>query len=207
MAGGKIWTKDEIGYLKQNYFSKTNEELQLKLKRSFSGINFQAHKFDLQKKYKILKRSKKIKYVGITKELLEKLYINEGKSIRQIAKNFDLGKNTIAYYLYKYQIKSRNKKEANLNFYLHGGKTWREGKNAKNNESIRVSVKLPTPRGLPAGKSAAAEWGILRGYKIEQLKLFSLSPLLLNIISNYIGINSFPDSSCISSVTPEFSTP
>jgi len=70
-----------------------------------------------------------------------------------------------------------------------------------------LEVKLPTPRGLPAGKSAAAEWGILRGYKIEQLKLFSLSPLLLNIISNYIGINSFPDSSCISSVTPEFSTP
>lgn len=40
-------------------------------------------------------------------------------------------------------------------------------------------VKLPTPRGLPTGKSSLrSEWGILRRYEVQQLKLFSFPALI-----------------------------
>ncbi len=143
MAGGIIWTKEELEYLKQNYKDKTNKELMYFLKRSFKAITYQASKYNLQKSYGILCKAKKRNEIEITKNLLKKLYLEEGKSIRIIAKELNLGKNTIHYYLSKYNIKTRSKTEANQNFYLNGGVAWRVGKTAKNNEIIRKSfVKL-----------------------------------------------------------------
>ena len=49
----------------------------------------------------------------ITKEILQKLYFKDKKSMRKIAKECDVGKTTIEYYFKKFKIKRRSHKEAN----------------------------------------------------------------------------------------------
>ena len=121
------WSKKEISYLKENYTSKTNKELQIFLKRSSSSINYKAVQFKLRKSFETLCKSKKHKKIDVTRELIEKLYLIDKKSIRKVASELKLGKNTILHYLKKYNISRRSTSQANKLFYANGGKTWRTG--------------------------------------------------------------------------------
>lgn len=57
----KRWDDQEVAYLRENYSSKTNRELQIFLKRSLSGIDFQAGKLGLKKKREIKDCSSQLK--------------------------------------------------------------------------------------------------------------------------------------------------
>jgi len=137
----KKWSLIELEYLKNNYSIKTNRELQKFLKRSFRGINFKASQLQLKKDYETYCSSRKHTNVNISKELMERLYLNEGKSIRKIAKEYNLGKNTILHYLNKYKIKRRNTSQANKNFYSLGGKIWAEGLTKETDKRLFLSFQ------------------------------------------------------------------
>lgn len=115
--------------------------MQTFLNRSARGIYFQAHLLKLKKDKITVDRSHKHREVEVTKELLEKLYYREDKSIRKIAKELNLGKNTISYYLKKYAIKRRNISEAGKLFYKNGGKIWKTGLTKYSDNRIAIATK------------------------------------------------------------------
>lgn len=135
------WSEEEVGYLKRNYSNKTNKELQTFLKRSSRGIYFQAAKFKLKKDNETCCRSRKHKDIEVTKELLEKLYVSEEKSIRKIARELNLGKNTISHYLIKYNLKRRTISEAGKIFYSRGGKIWKTGLTKDTDKRVFLAIE------------------------------------------------------------------
>ncbi len=72
--------------------------------------------------------------MGITKNLLEKLYYKDNKSMRKIASELNLGKTTVEYYFKKFNIKRRTREEANrLSSKEHG---WTRGLTKEKDERI-----------------------------------------------------------------------
>ncbi|MBU2634230.1 MAG: very short patch repair endonuclease [Nanoarchaeota archaeon] len=111
----KNWDVKEGKYLIDNYNKKTNKEIGKILNRTTSAIANKLHSFKLYKDREfICKIRKKRKDLNIDKELLNKLYYGEKKSIRKIAQEFSVGKTTIEHYFKKYNIKRRNHSEANI---------------------------------------------------------------------------------------------
>ena len=136
----KRWDEKDVNYLKENYSSMTNNELSKFLKKSNNSINFMAWKLKLKKNRETLCRSKKHTSIEVSKELLERLYVNEGKSIRKIATILNLGKNTVDHYLKKFNIPKRDTSEANKNFYKRGGKIWKTGLTKETDKRILLAT-------------------------------------------------------------------
>ena len=99
-----------------------------------------AHNLNLKKDYNFYCKSRKKYKKGFTKDFFERLYLKDKKSIREIAKIMDLGKNTIDYYLIKYNIKKRNKNEAGK---LRGIKysSWRKGLKKETDKRILATAE------------------------------------------------------------------
>jgi len=133
----KRWTRKEINYLKENYSNKLNKELSDNLNRSLNAISYVANKLGLRKDYKFICKAQKKYKKEFPKELFERFYLNEGRSIREIAKELKLGKNTADYYLKKYKIPKRNPSEANK---LRAIKypNWKKGLSKETDKRIKL---------------------------------------------------------------------
>ena len=140
MAGGISWKKEELDYLRQNYSSKTTKELRKALKRSSSSISFVAYKFGLKKNNDAYCRARKHKDKNVSKDILNKLYHQDKRSVREIAKLIGLGKTTIEYYFKKYDIKPRSKSDSSKNAHIKYG-NWKTGKTKENNEIVAKSIE------------------------------------------------------------------
>lgn len=138
----KHWTQKEIYYLKENYPKKLNKELSVNLKRKAGGINYMAYKLGLKKDYNFYCKSRKKYKKEFTKKLFKNLYINKKKSIREIAKELNLGKNTVDHYLKKYKISKRSRSEATSLGALKYP-NWQKGLSKETDSRIKeMSVKL-----------------------------------------------------------------
>jgi very-short-patch-repair endonuclease/transposase len=135
------WSKEELNSLRENYASNTNKELREFIKRSDKAIHFKATQLGLKKNFDTACRSRKHKEINVTKELIEKLYIYDKKSIRTIASELKLGKNTILHYLNKYNILGRSTSEANKLFYTKGGTNWKVGLTKFNDNRIYLATE------------------------------------------------------------------
>ncbi len=152
------WTQKEIDYLKKNYPKKLNKELGDSLKRSLSSINYRVSKHGLKKDYDFYCKSRK-KYIHeFSKKLFEELYLKKKKSIREIAKEVGLGRNTVDYYLKKFKIPKRSRSEAN---YLGSLKypNWKKGLN----KEIDPRLKL-------MGKKIKATYAKKRNQKLKEIE-------------------------------------
>ena len=109
----KYWTQKEIYHLKENYPKKLNKELSVSLKRNVGSIDYMANKLGLKKNYNFYCKTRKKYKKEFSKKLFKNLYINNKKSIREIARELNLGKNTVDHYLKKYKISKRSRSEAN----------------------------------------------------------------------------------------------
>lgn len=137
------WTSKEIQYLKENYCCNSNKFLIDKLKRSSQSINYIANKLGLKKDYATFCKTRKRSKVEVDKNILEKLYSQDKKSVRKIASELRLSRNTISYYLIKFGIQRRSISEANKQFYSEGGKIWKEGLTKDNDIRIQLaSLKM-----------------------------------------------------------------
>lgn len=124
---------------------QTSNELQKSLKRSAKSINFKAYEMGLKKDYETYCKTRKHTNININSELIENLYNSQKKSIRKIASELSLSKNTVLYYLDKYKIRRRTISEANKNFYYSGGKTWKKGLSKETDKRILLaSEKMKT---------------------------------------------------------------
>jgi len=108
----KKWTQKEIDFLKENYGKTLNKELIRALNRGYGSIDYMALKLGLKKDYDFLCHSKKKLKQEFIKEIFVDLYYKKNKSIREIAKELGIGKNTVDYYLKKFKIKTRDKFKA-----------------------------------------------------------------------------------------------
>ncbi|MBS3074904.1 hypothetical protein J4429_00435 [Candidatus Pacearchaeota archaeon] len=95
----KNWTQKEINFLKENYENILNKDLVVALSRDEGGINYMVSKLKLKKDYDFYCKSRKKYLLDFPKETFKKLYLQDKKSIREIAKIMKLGKNTVDYYL------------------------------------------------------------------------------------------------------------
>lgn len=137
------WNKDEINSLTKLFSSTPTEDLALQLDRSYSSIVYKAGQLKLLKdpnKYNQFKRLKPEIYVS--KELFENLYLKQEKSIRTIASELGLGKNTVDYYLIKYQIPKRTAAKSN-SIYYKKNPNWCKGRFKENdNRILKISEKV-----------------------------------------------------------------
>src|SRR3989344_8721467 len=97
----KKWTQKEIYFLKENYAKTLNKELVKTLNRNIGSIDYMAIKLELKKDYDFLCHSKKKLKKEFTKDMFIDLYYKKNKSIREIAKELGIGKNTVAHYFKK----------------------------------------------------------------------------------------------------------
>jgi len=108
----KKWAQKEINFLKENYEKTLNKELAKILNRNTGSIDYMAMKLGLKKDYDFLCHSKKKLKKEFTKDMFVNLYYKKNKSIREIAKELSIGKNTVDHYLKKFKIKKRDKLRA-----------------------------------------------------------------------------------------------
>jgi len=108
----KKWSKKEIEFLKGNYSKNKDKELSKKINRSLKGISYMAWKLRLKKDKDFYCKSRRHLNFEIKKRQLIKLYIKEKNSIRDCAKKLKISKNTVDYYLKKFNIQTRNKSES-----------------------------------------------------------------------------------------------
>ncbi|MDP1695700.1 MAG: DUF559 domain-containing protein [archaeon] len=137
----KKWDKFEVNYLKENYETKTNREISKVITRSNKALIYMAMKLGLKKTQETICQARRHKSFEITKELLEKMYLRDKKSIRKIALELKFGKNTIAHYLNKFNMPLRTTSEANKSFYKKGGKVWKEGLTKKTDKRIEKATE------------------------------------------------------------------
>jgi len=137
----KKWSDKELIYLKDNYKTKINKEICDVLHRSSSSVRFMASKLELRKNEEVVCKARKHTNIELSKEILEKLYLKDKKSVRKIAKEIGLGRNTILYYLNKYNILRRSISEANKSFYSDGGKIWKAGLTKENDKRVFIATE------------------------------------------------------------------
>ncbi len=117
-----------------------DKSLSKSLKRSVKAISWQAYKLKLKKDYNFYCKSKKKYKKGFTKEIFEDLYIVKKRSIREIAKMLNLGKNTIDYYLKKFNIPKRTRSEASkLGMIKYSN--WRKGLTKEKDKRLVIIAK------------------------------------------------------------------
>lgn len=134
------WTQKEINFLTKNYEKKLNKELIRFLNRNRGSIDYMASKIKLKKDYNFYCKSRKKYKRDFTKNIFEDLYYHKNKSIREIAKELKLGKNTVAYYFNKYHLKTRNHSESNKIRALKYP-NWRQGLNKKTDFRIFAAAE------------------------------------------------------------------
>ena len=108
----KLWSKKEIKFLKENYSNNKNKELSKFLGRSIKGISYMSLKLNLRKDKDFYCKARRHLEFEISKEDLVRLYYKEKNSIRDCAKKLKISKNTVDYYLKKFNIQTRNKSES-----------------------------------------------------------------------------------------------
>ncbi len=108
----KRWEEKDKEFLKKYYFNKKDKELSSVLKRSLKSISYMACKLKLKKDEKFYSLARKHLNFEICKSDLERLYVKEEKSIRKIAAELKISKNTVDYYLKKFSILKRTKSAA-----------------------------------------------------------------------------------------------
>ena len=136
----KKWTQKEIYFLKENYAKTLNKELVKTLNRNIGSIDYMAIKLELKKDYDFLCHSKKKLKKEFTKDMFIDLYYKKNKSIREIAKELGIGKNTVAHYFKKYNINLRNHSESNKVRALKYP-SWRQGLNKETDPRILASAE------------------------------------------------------------------
>lgn len=167
---GKAWTKEEVKFLRENYVSLTNRELCERLNRSYKSIRFMAYKLGLKKDWETFCRARKNSNVVVRKDVLEKLYLLDKKSTREIAEEIGLGKNTIDYYLKKFGITKRSYSDANkLSFLKYGN--WKKGLTKDNDKRVFLATEK-----------------MKETKKIMKLKILMQGSILLEELGSGIGI-------------------
>src|SRR3989344_1537887 len=132
------WKKEEINYLKKEYFYKKNKDLAKELKKTESSIENKSYELKLKKDKEFYCKSRKHLPFEINKRTLENMYLIKKISIRRIAKELKISKTTIEYYLIKYKIKRRTHSEANKERFKWDS-TWRKGK-TKDDPLIKKAI-------------------------------------------------------------------
>ena len=138
----KHWTEEEIENLKVKYSNELNKKLSRDLNKSVKAITWKAFELGLKKDYDFFCKSRKKYKKEFTKILFQRLYLEEKKSIREIAKILGLNKNTVDYYLKKYKIKTRNQIQARK-IRVHKYPSWNKGldKNDKRISEMANKIK------------------------------------------------------------------
>lgn len=132
------WKKEEINYLKKEYFYKKNKDLAKELKKTESSIENKSYELKLKKDKEFYCKARKHLPFEINKRTLENMYLIKKISIRRIAKELKISKTTIEYYLIKYKIKRRTHSEANKERFKWDS-TWRKGK-TKDDPLIKKAI-------------------------------------------------------------------
>ena len=97
----KVWSEEELLYLKNNYPYNKNKNLSKEINRSLKAISYMAYKLRLKKDKEFYCKSRRHLNFEIKKEQLVKSYKKEKNSIRDCAKKLNISKNTVDYYLKK----------------------------------------------------------------------------------------------------------
>ncbi len=130
------WTKEEIKYLKKHYSFKLDKVLSKELGRSIKAIGYMAQKLNLRKNKAFYSTSRRHLNFEIKRSKLILLYKKQKKSTRAIAKELNVGKTTIEYYLKKYNIKRRTHSTANIIRFSREN-VWTKGLNK--NTDLRIA--------------------------------------------------------------------
>ena len=187
----KKWLEKEILFIKENYKTKINKEICKVLNRSSSAVRFVAGKLKLKKNPDVVCKAHKHNQIDITKSILEKMYIHDRKSVRVIAKELGLGKNTIGYYLIKYKIPTRTVSEANKSFYANGGKIWRTGLTKETDQRIvlATSKMRETRRRLKIERLKQKEKEIGETLKDAISRLYHKEGFTQEIVAKKLGLS------------------
>lgn len=117
-----------------------------------------AGKIGLKKDYDFYCKSRKKLNKELTKNIFEDLYYKKNKSIREIAKELGIGKNTADYYLKKFKINKRDKfqagKLAALKYPI-----WSKGLNKKTDKRL-----------FATSKSLKLNWGERKRKRLNNLE-------------------------------------
>lgn len=135
------WNDEEIDFLTKNFANNSDKYLAEKLNRSLKSISYMACKLNFKKSSNYKSKINKKLNFQITKKLLEKLYINEGKSFGTIANELKIGKTTIEYYLKKFQIPRRNNTEL-LKKRNSEIQVWSKGLTKKDERIKKISIGI-----------------------------------------------------------------
>jgi len=133
----KRWLEEEQKYFIKNYSTRLDREISKKINRSLKSISYMACKLHLKKDRDFYNKSRKRLLFEIEKELLERLYLKEEKSIREISKELKVGKTTIEYYIHKYCILPRNRSLA-LRLNYSKNKNWIFGLKKDTDKRVKI---------------------------------------------------------------------
>lgn len=140
------WDKKEVAFLKKNYSSMLDKDLARQLGRTTHAVKYIAWKLRLKKEYSFYCSSRKKLGLEISKELLNRLYFDENKSMRKIAKELKVGKTTVEHYFRKYGIQRRSKHDsAKIRFKTDV--VWKKGRTKENDPYVaQIALKVSQTR-------------------------------------------------------------
>ena len=171
----KRWSKKEIEILKDKYSYNKNKDLSKILNRPIKGISYIACKLKLKKDKEFYCKSRRHLAFEIKKDELIKLYLQEKNSIRDCAKRLNISKNTLDYYLKKFNIKSRNKSESRREALKKYG-TWCTGLTKETDKRLKYRQE-----------KIIETWEIKKQDKIKNIEIKFKMPL--NQVLNYLYNN------------------
>ena len=135
-----LWTKEEVEHFKKIYSTKLDKVISVEIGRSIKSVSYMACKLSLKKDLQFYCLARKRTEINVTRQQLENLYIDQQKSIRKMALELGVAKNTIEYYLKKYQIPRRTPSSAGI-IRFSKEKNWNSGLTKENDIRLKENAE------------------------------------------------------------------